>query len=130
VWHTYGIIERFIPAEVSVMRAARQQRGTLDFTDINRLHVPIALLSMVLMLGLLIRFSGNKFDDLALLAATSTLAILGNAFLCGALSGPHDRYGARIAWLATFVVSIAAMRAICRVSVGENAGHGTVTAAP
>jgi hypothetical protein len=130
VWHTYGIIERFIPAEVSAMRAARQQRGALDFTDINRLHVPIALLSMVLMLGLLIRFRGNKFDDLALLATTSTLAILGNAFLCGALSGPHDRYGARIAWLATFVVSIAVMRATRRVSARENPSHGTVTAVP
>ncbi len=130
VWHTYGIFERFIPSEVSAMHAARQQRGALDFTDINRLHVPVALLSMMVMLGLLIRFRGDKFDDLALLAATSTLAILGNAFLCGVLSGPHDRYGARIAWLATFVISIAAMRAIRRVPARENRGHGTVTAAP
>jgi hypothetical protein len=65
-----------------------------------------------------------------LLAATSTLAVLGNAFLCGALSGPHDRYGARIAWLATFVISIAVVRAIRGVPIRENAGHGTVTAAP
>ena len=35
--------------------------------------------------------------------ATVTLALLGNAFVCGVISGPHDRYGARIAWVATFV---------------------------
>ena len=33
--------------------------------------------------------------------ATITLAMLGNAFVCGVISGPHDRYGARIAWVAT-----------------------------
>jgi hypothetical protein len=26
-------------------------------------------------------------------------AVLGNALICGALSGPHPRYGARIIWL-------------------------------
>jgi hypothetical protein len=38
------------------------------------------------------------------------LAILANAFVCGALSNPHDRYGARIAWLAPFIVLLAASR--------------------
>src|SRR5262249_60351586 len=34
------------------------------------------------------------------------------AFVCGVLSGPHDRYGARIAWIATFTAAIAILRAI------------------
>ena len=41
-----------------------------------------------------------------------TVAILANAFVCGVLSGPHDRYGARIAWIATFTAAIAILRAI------------------
>ena len=32
------------------------------------------------------------------------LAILANAVVCGALSNPNDRYGARMVWLATLVV--------------------------
>jgi hypothetical protein len=36
--------------------------------------------------------------------------VLGNAFICAVISGPHDRYGARMAWLATMVVLIAALR--------------------
>ena len=55
IWHTYGIIERYIPGEVPAMRNARQQRGELDFDLINRVHVPIALGSMILALGLLAR---------------------------------------------------------------------------
>jgi hypothetical protein len=52
----------------------------------------------------------RPFDDLTLLAGTVTLAVLGNAFICAVISGPHDRYGARMAWVATFVVLIAATR--------------------
>ena len=113
VWvgHTYGIIERFLPAQVKPMRAAQQQRWHFNFTIINRIHVPVALASMLLAAilfghGVLRR----PFDDLTLLAGTVTLAVLGNAFICAVISGPHDRYGSRMAWLATTVLLIAAIR--------------------
>ncbi len=36
------------------------------------------------------------------------LLLLVNAVACGALSGPHDRYQARLAWLsALFMVALA-----------------------
>src|SRR5262249_16060306 len=108
IWHTYGIVKRFIPAEVPAMRNARQQRGELDFAAINRLHVPIGLGSMILALVLLARAAlWRDFDEPARLIAVVTVAVLANAFVCGALSGPHDRYGARIAWIVTFAVGIA-----------------------
>ncbi|MHC2397367.1 hypothetical protein ACVMGC_001911 [Bradyrhizobium barranii subsp. barranii] len=55
VWigHTYGIIERYIPAQVAPMRAARQQNHGLDFDHVNWLHVPVALASMLALVGLL-----------------------------------------------------------------------------
>ena len=115
IWHTYGIIKRFIPAEVPAMQQARQQRGELDFELINRMHVPIALGSMVLALVLLARaWIRRDVDEPARLVGIVMVAILANAFVCGALSGPHDRYGARMAWIATFAVSIALLRAIGR----------------
>ncbi|UVO39606.1 hypothetical protein KUL72_15235 [Bradyrhizobium arachidis] len=115
VWipHTYGIIERYIPAQVAPMRAARQQHWGLNFDYVNWLHVPVALLSM---LGLLVllghALAHRRLDDLTLLAATVTLALLGNAFICGVISGPHDRYGARMVWVATFVVLMALFRSV------------------
>jgi peptidoglycan/LPS O-acetylase OafA/YrhL len=95
------------------MRAAQQQRWHFDFTAINYIHVPVALGSMLLaaMLfghGLLRR----RLDRITLLAGTVSLALLGNAFVCAVISGPHDRYGARMAWLATTVVLIAAIRIV------------------
>jgi hypothetical protein len=119
--HTYGIIERYIPAQVKPMRAAQQQRWHFDFTAINYIHVPVALGSMLLAAMLfghgLVR---RRLDHITLLAGTVSLAVLGNAFICAVISGPHDRYGARIAWLATTVVLIAAIR----LFTGENAVHG------
>jgi hypothetical protein len=112
IWHTYGMIERFAPTALPAMHAAHQQKGDLDFTAINRLHVPVAWASMLLLLGVIaLGWKRARFADLSVLAAVAALAILANAFVCGALSNPHDRYGSRIAWLAPFVVLLVPWRA-------------------
>jgi hypothetical protein len=109
--HTYGIIERYIPSQLAPMRAARQQHWQLDFTALNRVHVPVALVSMLLLVIVFAHgLQRRRLDDLTLLAGTVSLSLFGNALICGVISGPHDRYGARLAWVATFVVLIAAFR--------------------
>jgi len=115
IWHTHGMIENFAPEMLPAMKAARQQRGELDFTAINRLHVPVALASMLLLLGVIgLGVRHPRFADLGLLATTAALAILANAVVTGALSGPHDRYGARAAWIATLVIAMVLWRALLR----------------
>src|SRR5262249_49426627 len=109
--HTYAIIKYYIPSQAPSMNAAHQQHWDINFTAVNRLHVPVALASMVLVVamfghGLLKR----RLDELTMLAATVTFTLLGNALICAVISGPHDRYGARIAWLATFTVLLAISR--------------------
>ncbi|MDE2601852.1 MAG: hypothetical protein KGL62_05715 [Bradyrhizobium sp.] len=109
--HTYGIIERYLPAQTGRMRAAHQQHWDINFKMINRIHVPVALASMLAMVAILAAgIARRRLDDLTLLAATVSLALLGNAFVCGVISGPHDRYGARMVWIATLVALIAAFR--------------------
>jgi hypothetical protein len=109
--HTYGIIEQYIPAQSKSMRAAHQQHWDINFVAVNRLHVPVALASMLAVFSMFaLALWRRKFDDLALLAATVSVALLGNAVICGVISGPHDRYGARLVWIATFTVLVAAAR--------------------
>lgn len=110
IWHTYGIIERYMPSIVPAMRAARQQRGAVSFRAINQLHVPVALLSLALLPGVIAMARRRGFADLSLLAATVAVALLANAAVCGALSNPHSRYGARLAWIATLAVALVPMR--------------------
>ncbi|MBR0697868.1 hypothetical protein JQ553_32095 [Bradyrhizobium lablabi] len=118
--HTYGIIARYVPSELRPMRAAHQQNWELNFTAVNRIHVPVALASILVVAILFGRgLWRRRLDDITLLAGTVTLAFLGNAFVCGVISGPHDRYGARMAWVATFAMLIAAARAFARIGADD-----------
>jgi hypothetical protein len=106
-WHTYAIVEKFTPAALPAMKAARQQRGEIDFKLINQVHVPVALASMAMLIVVMVlAVRQPRFRDLGLLAATATLALLANAVVCGVLANPHDRYGVRLVWLATLVVAL------------------------
>jgi hypothetical protein len=109
IWHTYGIIERYMPTVVPAMRAARQQHGEVSFRALNEVQVPVALISMLLLPVVLLIGRGD-YGDLRLLAATIAVALLANAVVCGALSNPHNRYGARLVWVATFAVALVPMR--------------------
>lgn len=92
---------------------ARQQEGTIPaelFPLLNAVHVPMAHLSLLGLVGVVIWGLRRGQPDLAALALFTLLALLGNAFISGALSNPHDRYQSRMAWLATLVVAMALTR--------------------
>ena len=111
LWHTRIIIEKFTPQLARAMDAAHQQNFEFDFTAINRLHYPVALLSMALLPFIVLCGRHKRLPaDIAEFAATVTVALLANAFICGALANPHDRYGARMVWLAVFAVMLALAR--------------------
>lgn len=111
VWHTYFIIHDYAPQLEPAMKAARQQRGEISFTAINRVQLPLALIAMALLPVIVLLAWRKKLPtDIGELAAVCALALLANAFICGALSNPHDRYGARIVWLAAFATGLALVR--------------------
>jgi hypothetical protein len=115
VMHTYGIIERYTPQLAPAMHAARQQRYELSFKAINDVHYPLALFCMALLPVLvLLSWRGAVAAEIGEFAVTCVLALLANAFVCGALSDPHDRYGARMVWLAGFTVAMAFAYALDR----------------
>ena len=109
--HTHGIIRRYLPEQLKLMNAARQQTGFVTFGPLNLIHVPVALISTATVLAILIAtVFRRRIDDVTLLMATVFLAVLGNAFICGVISGPHDRYGSRLVWITTCTLMIAAIR--------------------
>lgn len=111
IWHTYFIVKDWAPQLQPAMWAARQQKGEVSFTAINAVHYPVALIAMAFLpVVLIMGWSGRlprAFGDLAFVCI---LALLANAFVCGGLANPHDRYGARIVWLAVFVAGLALLR--------------------
>jgi len=126
MWHTYVIIEQFTPSVAADMRAARQQRGELDFTVINRIHEPVALASMLLLIPLMAwGLRREPFADLGRLATTIALALLANAVVCGVFANPHDRYGARLVWLAPLLALLAVHRLFAAKATREATGEAT-----
>ncbi len=112
--HVRGVFNNSLPPAVSLAyNAARQQHGQFSqplFDVINRLHIPVALLSTFGLLAVVCWGLYARRQDLAGLAAFTFFALVGNAFICGAMSGPHHRYQSRIVWLATLVVAMAIIR--------------------
>ena len=113
LWHTRTIIERYTPQLAPAMRASREQQGEISLAGINRLQYPAALAAMALLpLLVWLAWRGTIAADIGELAAACALTLLGNAFICGVLSNPHDRYGARVAWLAVLAVLLALARVV------------------
>jgi hypothetical protein len=123
VWHTYGMIETHAPQMLPAMNAAHQQQHDLNFTAMNRVHEPAAYLAMLLLLGM-IALPHARGTHLRRLACMVALALMANAFVCGALSNPHDRYGARMVWLAVLVALLAPWRVHSKS--GSNATPGEI----
>lgn len=64
----------------------------------------VYLLSLVVVVALL--FWPGRLDlRFRLFAAIILLGILGNALICGAVSQPADRYGARVIWLLPYLAA-------------------------
>jgi hypothetical protein len=122
IWHTYWAIETFTPSAKADMHAARQQHGEIGLAALNRIHQPVALASMLLLLAAaLLGWRREAFADLGSLATTATAALLANAFVCGVLSNPHDRYGARMVWIAPLVVMLLLCRLYARRETPQTA---------
>jgi hypothetical protein len=120
IWHSYAIVEKFTPSVVADMRAAHQQRGEFDFTAINRVHVPIALSAMLALLAIAaLGLRRDAFADLGALATTAAVSLLANAVVCGVFANPHDRYGARLVWIAPLVALLAIGRAVATAQAGR-----------
>ena len=119
--HTYGIFRDYLSSQLKTVDAARQQKSHLTFGPFNLVHVPVALFSSALVLVLLMAAIWRKrADDVTLLLATVCLTLLGNAFICGVISGPHDRYGSRLVWITTLAVMIAAMTRWQREEIAQD----------
>jgi hypothetical protein len=106
---TRGIIYKFLPGIAPPFFEARQQHGQVTqelFARLNLMHIPVALLSVLGLLPMVLWSWRNDRRDLAALALFVFFALLGNAFICGALSNPHDRYQSRLVWLAPLVVGM------------------------
>jgi hypothetical protein len=104
----------FPPVELSRFTASLQARGELaavaaPFAPVHAALLVFGALATPAVLVLALR---RRDTRLAGFAALVLAAMVANAFATGALSGPHDRYQARIAWLLLLPAAFAAGRPV------------------
>lgn len=96
------------PQDYRAMHTARQQRMTLHFEGLARVHEVLAVLAMAGSLWVLFwprrTRPTRELSSLGGFHATVWLALVGNAALCANLSSPFPRYQARLVWLLPFAV--------------------------
>ncbi len=101
--------------------------GGIDFEAINRFHVPVQAILQILLIAMVVVTLRRGDRMSTMLAALVVVALLGNAFVCGALSNPNDRYQNRIVWLALVALSVGVVRA--RSGISSRQGYGELSAA-
>jgi hypothetical protein len=108
-FHVIGTFERILSPEANArFLAARQQRDRTDVSILNIAHVPVAAISLALVVFIVAFGQPERFGPFTrALCATVLLALLGNATICGVLSNPNDRYQGRMVWLAVLAAGIA-----------------------
>jgi len=115
------IEQGFSARELAAFDQARQAQGTLKdaLMPLNPFHLLVVLVALPMLAWAAWRGQGLPLAFALFLVA----AVLGNALICGGLSAPHPRYGARIMWLLPVAALLLARAACLSLKV-----HGHFTA--
>ncbi len=110
--YTRKVFAKLSPEIAQSFASANQQRKMITqklFDTLNVVHIPVAYLSVLGLIAVVGWGLRMKRPDFVGLALYVFIALLGNAFICGALSSPFNRYQSRLIWLATLVVGMAGL---------------------
>ncbi|MDA0998069.1 MAG: hypothetical protein O2944_07670 [Proteobacteria bacterium] len=111
-WLLKGVLRKYYPDDLGGWQASRQMRQPdgFDFGAINGLHVPAMSLAQLMLIGLIV-VAYRRREKLTLAFSGLVLVrLLGNAFVCGALSNPNARYQSRLVWIAVIAIAIGGHR--------------------
>lgn len=123
-WLLTDTLKRYYPDDRKAwLASAQMSKAGIDFEAINRFQVPVQALLQVMLIGAAV-FAIRRGDRLlSALAMLVVVALFGNAFICGALSNPNDRYQNRIVWLAFVVLAVGVQRARSLTPGGKGQGE-------
>jgi hypothetical protein len=101
------------PSYLSVAERTRAWEGTLPGVTLSAIVLGSSLASLAYLFGFLVfldkRVAGRD-PDLRRFSVIVAAGVLINAFVCGALSGPEDRYQARVIWLIPLLAGLIYLR--------------------
>jgi len=103
-----GIHDQFGAAELARFDAGAQMRGVLPnlAAPFAAVQGPVMVIALLAVFAWLARPAHWRDAERLGLVLMLLAGLVGNAFATGALSGPHQRYGARIAWILPLAAAL------------------------
>jgi hypothetical protein len=109
-WVLKPVFTHLIPGQMTPYLAARQQEGVISFRIIKPYETAIGFVALAGVIALIVwGVRARRVLDVSL-PVFVLAALVGNAIVCGVLSGPHDRYQSRLMWLSPFTVVLCLAR--------------------
>jgi hypothetical protein len=109
-WALRSTLEQHAPWLVQPFDNSRQQSGAVDLAVWSSWIVtPVSIVGSFSLPIVAFVFWRRGKRRAALLPAMVFVALVGNAFVCGVISGPSDRYQARLVWLAPLAAGVAVL---------------------
>jgi len=110
---------------LEVMKGTKAWAGEMPTQICSILVLTVTIVSALYIAGFLVyNFRANGRDcALARFVKVILLGVLLNAFICGALSGPYDRYQARVIWLVPLIAALAYHQQRVRYSKVNGLAH-------
>jgi hypothetical protein len=104
------IVTKYFAREADAYFHSKEYLGSLGFSTINRIHVPVGYISLGAVIALLFVAIMRRDARLATLLSMVIAILLGNAFICGGLSSGDSHYQSRLMPLLPLAAAIAIMR--------------------
>jgi hypothetical protein len=94
------------PRYLEAVEKTRSWRGTIPVATMSAAILVVLLVSSAYIVSVFVFRGSVGGNGSGRLAVIIVLGVLVNAFVCGALSEPYDRYQARVVWLIPFVAGL------------------------
>jgi hypothetical protein len=107
-----GFAGKIPSAHLKTLRESAAYRGTVPLRLLDAwLQGSVVIAGFIVAAALLRRFQRTPVDSAVVpIIIWTVIGILVNAAVCGILSGPHDRYSSRVAWLLPFAALLILVR--------------------
>lgn len=104
-----NMIVKFLPQEFANFKEQRYDTLTTEQKSrlsqaIGRMHLIVALLSFLILFGLLVTQRLHRTIGVTYVA--STIYYILNSIICGLLTDPTSRYNARLVWIFTLLLAL------------------------
>lgn len=110
-WRTEALFEKYPPSIARAIEETRATERTMPVMPSVWLSVASSLAALGVIAACAVRArrakDGQHSNELWYFITLVLLAVLANAAICGALSGPHARYQMRLIWVLPLIASFA-----------------------